>query len=101
MSGNDTFLLARLGTRKEIDVSANPPALRTANSDPENSGKQSPAAPPLADSDGCDGTRRVRACIRPASPRRNGQKARARGRAQARWLPPDLRSGLTREQSSG
>src|SRR5882724_11091786 len=98
MRGNDILLLSRLGTHKQLDVSANPRGLRTSNSDPENSDRQSPATPPLADSGGCDQIRRDRACIRPASPRPNGQKEGAPSRAQARWLPPNLRSGLTREQ---
>src|SRR6266478_977985 len=101
MTGNDIFLLATLGIRNLVYVSANPPALRKSDSDLENSGKHSPATPPLADSGGCDQIRRDRACIRPASPRPNGQKEGAPSRAQARWLPPNLRSGLTREQWSG
>src|SRR5213594_544026 len=96
--GSDTFLLPALETHARPRVSANPLALRTLDLDPGNPGTEFRAAPPRVRSAGYGRSLRDRAYIQPASPRRSGQKARAPGRARARSLPRDLRSGPMRER---
>src|SRR5215469_269390 len=101
MMGNDIFFLPAQANRQGVDVSANPRALRTSGLNLENSDMDFPVAPPRASSADYDRTHRDRACIRPVSLLRNGQKANDLDRARARSLRRDLRSVLMRGRSSG
>src|SRR5215831_6886184 len=98
---SDTCLPDALEKRRTLRVYANPPALRTSDSDPENSGTEFRAAPPRAHSGDYDRTRRDRACIRPASLRPNAQRANGQDRARERWLLRDPHLDPTREQWCG
>src|SRR5207248_44213 len=84
--GNDSFVKERVPAvlsvfpvDEMLHVSAGPRALRMSSSDPENSDRDLQGARPLARSDGCDRSRRSRACIQPASLRPNVQRARVTG----------------------
>src|SRR4029453_1659753 len=79
---------------KGVHVSADLRALRMSDSNPENLDTAFRATPPRAHSDDCDRSRRTRACIRPASPPRNVQKAHGPDHARARLLLPNPHSVL-------
>src|SRR5262249_13617708 len=86
---------------KAVHASADLRALRRSDLNPENLDTAFRAIPPRVHSDDCDQTRRDGACIRPASPRRNVQKAHGPDRAQARLLLPNPHSVATRAQWYG
>src|SRR6516162_6802082 len=98
---NHILLLPELGICMVAHVSADLHALRMSGLNLENLDTAFRAIRPRAHSDDYDRTRRVRACIRPASPRRNAHKAHGRDRVRARSLPPDPRSAATRARWCG
>src|SRR6266850_6141896 len=92
---NRILLLAKWGICKVSHASADLPALRMSGLNLENLDTAFRAIRPRAHSDDYDRTRRDRACIRPASPRPNVQKAHGRDRVRAQLLPPSPRSAAT------
>src|SRR5712691_8113584 len=98
---NRNLLLLEWEICKVAHASADLHALRMSGLNLENLDTAFRAVRPRAHSDDCDRTRRDRACIRPASPRRNVQRAHDRDRARARLLPPDPRSAATHARWCG
>src|SRR5437016_2822209 len=98
---NRILLLTELGICKVAHAYANLHALRMSGLNRENLDTAFRAVRPRAHSGDCDRTHRDRACIQPASPRRNVQKADALGRARVRLLPPDPRSAATHARWCG
>src|SRR5512132_1210974 len=92
---NRILLFPEWGICKVAHASANLHALRMSGLNPESLDTAFRVVRPRAHSADCDRTRRDRACIRPASPRRNVQKADGLSRARAQLLPPDPRSAAT------
>src|SRR5215472_1150232 len=99
--GNRIRVLEELGICKVAHVCADLHALRRSGLNLENLDTEFRAIRPRAHSDDYDRTRRGRACIRPAFPRRNAQKANDPDRARARSLPPDPRSVAMRARWYG
>src|SRR4029453_16067710 len=98
---NRILLLTERGICKVAHASADLHALRKSGLNLENLDTAFRAIRPRAHSDDYDRTRRDRACIRPASPRRNVQKAHGPDRVQARLLRPDPHSAATHARWCG
>src|SRR4029453_3019433 len=98
---NYILLQTELGICKVAHVSADLRALRMSGLNLENLDTAFRAIRPRARSDDYDRTRRCGACIRPASPRRNAQKAHGPDRVRERLLPLDPRSAATRARWCG
>src|ERR1700746_1441322 len=98
---NRILLLPEWGICKVAHASADLHALRMSGLNRENLDTAFRAIRPHAHSDDCDRTRRDRACIGPASPRRNVQKPHGLDRVRARLLPPDPRSAATHARWCG
>src|SRR5215813_13930670 len=99
--GNRILLPLDSGICKVARAFADLPALRMSGLNLENLDTAFRAIRPRAHSDDYDRIRRVRACTRPAFPRRNAHKAHGRDRVRARLLPPDLHSAATRARWCG
>src|SRR5215470_1338672 len=98
---NCILLRTELGICKAAHACADLRALQMSGLNLENLDTAFRVIQPRAHSDDYDRTRRVRACIRPASPRRNAHKAHGRDRVRARLLPPDPRLAATRARWCG
>src|SRR5215468_7431830 len=98
---NRTLLLTEWEICKVAHASADLHALRMSGLSLENRDTAFRAIRPRAHFDDCDRTRRDRACIWPAFPRRNVQKAHGPDHVRARLLPPDPRSAATHARWCG